>query len=182
MTIKQIAETSNVSESTVRNWAKLASAKTAEVSAKIAKARETSVAADFTLPEVIAIVRAGGNETLANLLAENAVGPKKTKVITGLPNGKQLEALLVVYQPSDLRDRLDFLMGFHPKGKAEVPLTPLGLAVNPELSRLASEIKAAIPKDKKQLIAVLADQKSRAEARRVMDEMNSKLDFNGKRA
>ena len=70
MTIKEIAELATVSESTVRNW--ITSAKTAEVSAKTAKAKETSVAADFTLYETLAIIRAGGNDTLADLLAMNA--------------------------------------------------------------------------------------------------------------
>ncbi len=40
MTIKQIAEVANVSESTVRNWIKTASAKTAGLSAKTADAQD----------------------------------------------------------------------------------------------------------------------------------------------
>jgi hypothetical protein len=71
MTIKDIVEISNVSESTVRNW--IASAETAGLSAKTAEAQETKVPARFTLDEVITIIRAGGRATLADLLADNAV-------------------------------------------------------------------------------------------------------------
>jgi hypothetical protein len=70
MTIKQIAEIANVAESTVRNW--IGSAKSAEITAKIAEARKTSIAAQFNLTETLAIIRAGHRFTLADLLEQNA--------------------------------------------------------------------------------------------------------------
>jgi hypothetical protein len=98
MTIKQIAELATSGETTIRRWAEKASAKMADISAKMAKARETSVAADFTLPETIAIIRAGGNDTLADLLAENAKKPSHGAAqIDGIKaklNGKQMEVYL----------------------------------------------------------------------------------------
>ena len=42
------------------------------LSAKIAEAERTKKPAQFTLEETIEIIKAGGNETLANLLLENA--------------------------------------------------------------------------------------------------------------
>lgn len=84
MTLNQIAGLTGKAESTIRSWitsAKTAgsSAKTAGssekmsgLSAKIAEAQRTKKPAQFTLEETIEIVKAGGNETLANLLLENA--------------------------------------------------------------------------------------------------------------
>ena len=88
MTIKEISNLCNVSESTIRNWIDTAStsaeiAKPSAVSAglpavsaglslKIREAQETKKPADFTLPETLAIIRAGGNKTLAALLEDNA--------------------------------------------------------------------------------------------------------------
>lgn len=84
MTLNQIAGLTGKAESTIRSWitsAKTAgsSAKTAGssekmsgLSAKIAEAKRTKKPAQFTLEETIEIIKAGGNETLANLLLENA--------------------------------------------------------------------------------------------------------------
>lgn len=76
MTIREIAEIANTSEKTIREWIKTASEKLPEVlpglSAKTAEAQETKKPALFTVDEVIAIIRAGGRATLADLLAENA--------------------------------------------------------------------------------------------------------------
>jgi hypothetical protein len=86
MTIKQIAELCEAGETTVRRWIDQASANMADLSAKTAEARETSKPARFTLPEVLAIIRAGGKGTMADLLADNAAkkGPKAAKA-TAVP-------------------------------------------------------------------------------------------------
>jgi predicted transcriptional regulator len=68
MTIKEIAELCGRAQSTIRNW--ITSANSAEISAKIADAQQAKKPANFTIEETIAIIRAGKNETLANLLAE----------------------------------------------------------------------------------------------------------------
>lgn len=70
MKTKEIAEVCNVSERTVRDWVAKASAKSAELAAKSAEGR--GVGADYRLDEVILIIQAGGRETLAELLRENA--------------------------------------------------------------------------------------------------------------
>jgi len=87
MTLKEIAQLANVGKTTVQDWIKKMNENRSDLNEngssnlneirsgileKIAKARKDSKPADFTLEETIAIVRAGGNETLANLLAENA--------------------------------------------------------------------------------------------------------------
>lgn len=74
MTIKEICELiGKKSERTVCNWAEIASAKIAQISAKIADASFKKVPADFTLEETIEILRAGKtSEGIINLLIENA--------------------------------------------------------------------------------------------------------------
>jgi len=71
MTIKQIAEICQVAERTIRDWVAKASAKSADLSVKSAEVK-TGVGYKFTLPETLAIIRAGGRSTLADLLQENA--------------------------------------------------------------------------------------------------------------
>lgn len=72
MTLKQIADLTDKGESTIRRWIDAASAKMAGLSAKMADAKESKKPARFTLDETIAIIKAGGNETLANMLRQNA--------------------------------------------------------------------------------------------------------------
>lgn len=74
MKIKEISELTGKGETTIRRW--ITSAKMAEASAKMAKAKRTQTPAEFTLVETVEIIRAGGNETLANLLMENGVTGK----------------------------------------------------------------------------------------------------------
>jgi len=76
MTIKEIVKLTGKSETTIRRW--ISSAKMAHISAKMADAGSAKVPADFTLDETIAIIRAGGNHTLADLLKQNAEQDKKT--------------------------------------------------------------------------------------------------------
>ena len=84
MNIKEIAKLTGKCETTIRRW--ITSAKMAEASAKMAEAKKTQIPADFTLEETIEIVKAGGNETLANLLAENAQNQKETALIASMPD------------------------------------------------------------------------------------------------
>lgn len=71
MKIKEISIITNVDERTVRRWTKLASDKMSGITDKMSGSTSTHPA-DFTLEETIEIIRAGGNETLANLLLENS--------------------------------------------------------------------------------------------------------------
>jgi Prophage antirepressor len=68
MTAKQIAELCEVTERAVQLWTKKADE---NISEKISSAGHGKPA-DFTLDEALAIIRAGGKNTLADLLADNA--------------------------------------------------------------------------------------------------------------
>lgn len=71
MTIRQIAEICGVDERTAQRWAVKAADKMPSVADKMSSAGHGK-AAKFTLEETLAIIRAGGRHTLADLLAENA--------------------------------------------------------------------------------------------------------------
>ena len=71
MTIKQIAELCQIDESTVRRWIAQASGKMPGLSVKMTEAQRTKKPARFTLTETLAIIRAGGRSTLADLLQKN---------------------------------------------------------------------------------------------------------------
>lgn len=85
MSFREIAELCGVAETTVNRWA--SSCNSEEISCKMQKARETSKAAQFTLEETLAIIRAGGKGLLADLLEQNARGglpiPKAAPVLSG---------------------------------------------------------------------------------------------------
>ena len=76
MTIKQIADLANVGKATVQDWIKKMNENRSSILKKNTEALKSKKAADFTQMETLEIVRAGGNETLASLLEENATrGP-----------------------------------------------------------------------------------------------------------
>jgi hypothetical protein len=77
--------------------------------------------ARFTLEETIAIVRAGGNNTLADLLLENAKQTDRNTRVNRLPNGKQLEEMRRIYGASEAGRRIDFAMGFSPNYALATP-------------------------------------------------------------
>lgn len=91
MNIKEIAKLTGRGESTIRSWITSAesagsSAIIAQASAKMAEASKRKKPADFNLEETIEIIKAGGNETLANLLSENAKNQKETALIASMPD------------------------------------------------------------------------------------------------
>ena len=71
MTIKQIAELCGVDERTVQRWVLQISDKMSSISDKMSVSSPMHPAS-LTLPEVLSIIRAGGKNTLADLLSENA--------------------------------------------------------------------------------------------------------------
>ena len=100
MTIKEIAGLCEVSESAGRSWI----AKTAEsagLSAKTANSQGKGPAR-FTLEETLAIIRAGGKNTLADLLQENAARHKGIASATRLPNGAQLHEIYRLFHEKAL--------------------------------------------------------------------------------
>ncbi len=71
MTIKQIAEICQVDQRTVQLWANKAGENISSIKERISSSTST-YPANYTLDETLAIIRAGGRSTLADLLAENA--------------------------------------------------------------------------------------------------------------
>jgi predicted transcriptional regulator len=102
MTIKEIAELCGRAQSTIRNW--ITSANSADLSAKIAEAQQAKKPANFTIEETIAIVRAGKNETLANLLAENAQNRENYEKYLSLMEGLRGEIAKISAKPTALPD------------------------------------------------------------------------------
>ena len=72
MNIKEIAELTGKTERSIRLWSTKASENISSISEKISYSSRTKKPSDFTLEETVEIIRSGGNETLANLLKENA--------------------------------------------------------------------------------------------------------------
>lgn len=113
MTIKQIAELSEKSHQTVGRWVETAKSKMDSIRSKMDKAN-SRCPARFTLEETIAIVRAGGNQTLADLLLQNAQQTECQYRVNRLPNGKQLEQMRRIYGDWQASRRIDFLLGYLP--------------------------------------------------------------------
>lgn len=78
MNIKEIAELTGKTERSIRLWSTKASENISSISEKISYSSRTKKPSDFTLEETVEIIRSGGNETLANLLKENANRDKDT--------------------------------------------------------------------------------------------------------
>jgi len=74
MTIRQIAELCNVDRTTVLRWVQKLEdgAIRTEVGAKCTEAQDAREPARLSLEAVLALIRAGGRDTLADLLADNA--------------------------------------------------------------------------------------------------------------
>lgn len=81
MTIKEIANLTGKTKRTIELWCKSCE-NNSHVCEKITQAKSIKKPADFTLEETIAIIRAGGKETLADLLAENAKNNSNTNYVT----------------------------------------------------------------------------------------------------
>lgn len=147
MTNKEISELCKVDLRTVQLWAKKVGEKISSIGEKISSSTST-YPADFTLPETIAIIRAGGNDTLADLLAQNA-NEKKSPAI---PNGKQLEQL-----------RLMMMAG---GDTARMAMMFTGLEPRPAYQPIS-----------RQALAVQRQVEAKEEAKAVQDLLNLKLGF-----
>lgn len=143
MNIKEIASLTGKAESTIRSW--VSSAKTAgasaiiaQVSDKMAEAKKTQKPADFTLEETIAIIRAGGNDTLANLLMQNAK-TQKAEVVT--LNSRDMDMISAVVEKtvtaimSSLQRKEGAVQAEKPvTGQAQIP-API-ISTRSEINRL----------------------------------------------
>ena len=76
MTIREIAVLSKVGERTIRRWITTLRTKCPGLADKMSGAQKSGTPADFSLDETIAIVRAGGNGTFADLLKDNVTFAK----------------------------------------------------------------------------------------------------------
>lgn len=102
MTLRQIAELTGKTKRAVEMWAQKACEESSQICEKISQARSNLKPAQFSLEETIAIVRAGGNGLLADLLLQNAKRSEIDSRIHRLPNGKQMEELRLTAGPKAL--------------------------------------------------------------------------------
>ena len=80
-----LAREKGKNETTIQRWIKrIPDAKRIELDAKCSEAARTQKPAEFTLDETIEIIRAGGNETLANLLLDNAKSKNETALMASM--------------------------------------------------------------------------------------------------
>jgi hypothetical protein len=193
MTIKQIAEIASVDKTTVQRWLK----KTPDairigLDAKCIEAQRSQVEAEFTLSETIAIIRSGGNDTLADLLADNA--RKEEWKAERLPKPRRTSSgdyvrELIRATEVGLLSRFQFAeaLGVTPENlvilnqsKQEPKTTMLGLPVNPEAQALAASLMDGITnKDRRQVHAVANKAIANAASREAVDKLNGKLSFGG---
>ena len=75
MNVKEIAVVAGRQERAVHNWVKKASAKNAQIYAKIAQARSASIPADYTIDETCAIIEVGLGKNAAGIFRTNTMMP-----------------------------------------------------------------------------------------------------------
>jgi transcriptional regulator with XRE-family HTH domain len=188
MTIKEIADLCKVERRTVQNWMAKVSEKDSKVLEKITKARETSIAASFTLEETIAIIRAGGNDTLADLLAENAKKVESTPTRAKLPNGKQMEQYRIMAERGLItKDQLHIVLGLATGQTQPTVIYRDQITRRPELSppdrqpeKVEQVLRGVMPKEDKNRTAVFGVAKrlnDKEESKRTIDKLNGKLDL-----
>jgi transposase-like protein len=73
VTTREIADAVGKAERTVHNWVARVSERNAEVSEKVAQAKSSSVAADYSLDETIEIIETGMGRNAAEIYRQNAV-------------------------------------------------------------------------------------------------------------
>ena len=103
MTIKEIAELCGVDKSTVHRWLEHERFLSCEMQLRNSIKEKISNGspenpADLTLEETIAIIRAGGNETLAALLMENAANKDALTASNGPPSARIDRLAAAVFQ------------------------------------------------------------------------------------
>jgi len=93
MTLAEISELTGKGATSIRRWA--TSTKMANILTKMANAKKTKEPAEFTLDETISIIRAGGHDTLANLLLQNSKGEPE-KISGSSLTSKDIELISVI--------------------------------------------------------------------------------------
>lgn len=184
MTIKEIATTANVDRTTVLRWMKkVIGAFCTVIGAKCTEAEKTKVEADFTLEETIAIVRAGGNDTLADLLLANAKESQKPTAKTPkLPNGSQLREIRVMFERQAIdKSQVARLLGLLPS-EPSTPTSPGAVAIIPQRDpeRVESTLRGLMPQSDKgrgAVYAVATRAVASEESKKAVEKMNGKFPF-----
>lgn len=120
MTVKEIAEAVGKPQRTVQDWVKKISAKSASIGAKLASSSST-YPADYTLSEVIEIIRTGAGDSIADTFATNAQEQSKPerKKKQAL-SGAMLREMRMIYGAEGAASRIDQYMGFSSHENVEV--------------------------------------------------------------
>lgn len=84
MTVKDIAKAVGKPETTVRNWVRKTSAKSAQVQAKSAQAATEKKPAEYDFDETIAIIEAGLGKNAAAIFRMNAEAPVANAIPTNI--------------------------------------------------------------------------------------------------
>ena len=190
MTIKEIASEANVTEKTLRGWIVKASVKLPKLSGKTTEARRTGVAADFTLEETIAIVRAGGNETLADLLAMNAASSVRGLQVSNqrnrakLPSGAQLKEIRLMAEKGFItKVHVIQALGFGVGNEGHIPITrqieEKSVSGEEAERQLRPVINRFSQKAQETGVRAALSVQRKEEAKRLQDRLNGKLPFEG---
>jgi len=164
MTIKQIAEITGKTERSVRLWAKEASEIISHISEIISQAIKTKKPAEFTLEETIAIIRAGGNETLADLLLENARNKPTQpgvdyKLLKTVFNGAALDRFSKIFG-SEAKQIIKHLIGFPTEQPPkQIPEQPQYLTKEESAHMLHELRDNLLSEDEKKLIYAIRKRK-----------------------
>lgn len=120
MTVKEIAEAVGKTDRAVQKWVKNTSEKSSAVSEK-SSASSPSNPADYTLSEVIEIIRAGAGDSIADTFATNAQEQSKPerKKKQAL-SGAMLREMRMIYGAEGAASRIDQYMGFSSHENIEV--------------------------------------------------------------
>jgi len=163
MTVKEIAAAVGVTERSVHNWVKTTSEKFAEVSAKIAQAKSTSKAADYTLAEVCQIIEEGMGPAAADVYRTNAVNAEMQKQATA---PAQLSAAY-----------LSQINKLHDKGLIEKAEVRAMLGLSTETKELPQNQKALPAPERlsKQAYAVEMKQREKEQTKLEAEKKNYKL-------
>lgn len=158
ITTKEIAELCKVDERTIRRWVEIASDKMSGLSDKMSEAFKSKVLSDFTLTETIAIIRAGGNDTLADLLSQNAKGETKKEL-----NASFIREARKLFETNLLsRDEARAMIGIKTEAKMQT-------------SNTVELISGPISKGSKQVLAVARKMQEKIESQHEIEKKNGKL-------
>lgn len=120
MTVKEIAEAVGKTDRAIRNWANSAAENNSVIAEKIS-ASTSSHPADYTLSEVIEIIRTGAGDSIADTFATNAESNSETQQKKKPElSGAMLREMRMIYGKEGAASRIDQYMGFGSHDNVEV--------------------------------------------------------------